>query len=117
MAAVAYRAHHVAGAPPDVRTRQNGAIQKGAHAVMLDHGGPLDLVHEAAAKDAFDGASGVIGTDREQKRRDHAMPAEQLDQIGNALARSAKRVDVDFKPEPHDRCQSTRARASATCDR
>ena len=100
VAGVAHGAHHIAGPSSDVRSGQQRAIEKRAHAVMLDDRRPLDFPHEARAENALDRPPRVIGSEREQERRQDAVLAKQLDEIGNALACSAQRVYVDLECEP-----------------
>ena len=65
VAGVAHGAHHIAGPSSDVRSGQQRAIEKRAHAVMLDDRRPLDFPHEAGAENALDRPSRVIGSERE----------------------------------------------------
>jgi hypothetical protein len=47
-------------------------------------------------------APGVIGAEREEKRRGHAVLAQELDERRHPLAGAAQRVDVDLQREAHD---------------
>ena len=67
---------------------------------MLDDRCALYLIHEAAPEYPLDRPPRMIGSEREQKRREDAVPTEKLDQPGDTFACSAKRIDVDFKGKP-----------------
>jgi hypothetical protein len=112
--AIAYRLHHVARAPSDVRTGQQRAVEQRAPAVMLDDRGAPHLAQETRAQHAADRAAGVVAAEREEERGVDIVAAEQLDQRRHALARAAQRVDVHLQPETH---QSTSALATATSPR
>src|SRR5206468_11873590 len=90
------------------------AVEQRPYAIVLDDGGAAHLADKAAAEDTPDRPAGMVGTEREQERGGDAVLAQDFDQVRHALARAAKRVDVDLEREMH---QSTRRRASATCPR
>src|SRR5215469_984493 len=69
---------------------------------MADYRCALDLAHEPRPENALDCAAGMVRTHAEQEGRTRVVPVQHLDEPGYALARSAKRIDVDFKGEKHD---------------
>ena len=113
-AGIARRAQDIGAAPADIRPRQQRAVHQGLDPIVRHHGGALHLFHEAGAEHALDGASGVIGAEREQKARTGAMAAQDFHQPGNALQRAAPGIDIDFQCQLRHEAQSISLRASAT---
>ncbi len=99
---VAYMAHHIARTRSNVGTRQQRAVEQGAHAVVLHDGGSLHLADEAGAENAPDGAAGMIRPQAEQKGRADAVTAQHFDEVGHAFARATQCVDVDLECKNHD---------------
>jgi len=99
MALIAHLPHHAGATTPDVRSRQQRAVEKRLDAVMRKHRRAPDLLHEARAQRAADGAAGVVGAQAEEEGGARLVPLQDLQQARDALARSAECIDVDLEGE------------------
>jgi hypothetical protein len=59
------------------------------------------LAQEPAAKCALDGAAGVIGAERKEKRRVGRVLLQENGEVRHSFACAAQRVDVDLEREEH----------------
>jgi hypothetical protein len=98
---VAGRAHDIGRAPADVGSGQQGPVEQRPDAVMPDDRGAPHLPEEAGPEHAPYRASGMIGAERKQEGGVDAVLLQQDDEIGDALARAAQRVDVDLQRKEH----------------
>jgi hypothetical protein len=100
-AGIARRAHDVGAAAADVRARQQGAIHQRLDAVARNDGGTLQLLDEAGAKRAPDGAAGVIGAEREEEAGLRLLATQNLHQAWHSLQGAAPCIDIDFEGKLH----------------
>ena len=100
VAGVTRRAHRIGADAADVGGGQEDAVEQRAQAVVLEHGGALDLGEKARPKGATQGPAGVVGTEAEQEGRRGGSATERAQQPGYAFTRAAQGVDVDLERDP-----------------
>src|SRR5271169_6356945 len=91
---VAHATHDVRAFAPDVRPRQQRAIQQRLDAVMFQYRGASDLAEEAGTEHALDGAPGVVSAKRKEKCGLRVVPLERFNQARHAFACAAVGVHV-----------------------
>src|SRR6185295_8407827 len=95
-------AHDLRAFTPDVRARQQRAVEQGFDTVMAYHGSAAHFAQKTISKYARNRSASMVWTERKQECCPRLALFEYLHQMRYAVARSAISIDVYFERELHE---------------